>query len=87
MERARVHGLVSEAKFIPRGIAGNGYDRGVNCAVIKITYIFYSVGLLIKECLEIQHSRSTQCEEECHLMNKIFHQTHSENVKLGDSFT
>lgn len=65
MERGRVHGLVSEAKFIPRGIAGNGYDRGVNCAVIKITYVFYrlsSVGLLIKVCLEIQQSGSSQYE-------------------------
>lgn len=41
MERARERGLVSKAKFIPRGIAGNGYDRRVNCTVIKTTYIFY----------------------------------------------
>lgn len=50
MERARVHGFMSDAKFIPRGVAGNAYDKGgVNCAVIKITYIFYGLGSTVDQ--------------------------------------
>ena len=50
MERARVRGLVSEAKFIPRGIAGNGFDGGgVNCTVIKLTYIFHGLGSIVDQ--------------------------------------
>lgn len=63
MERAGVRALASKAKSIPRGIVGNGFDRRVNIAVIKITSIFNglgSVGLLIKVCLEVKHSRSSQ---------------------------
>lgn len=44
MERARVHGFMRKAKFIPSGIADNRYvGGGVNCCTM-IKHIFYESG-------------------------------------------
>lgn len=51
MERARVRGFTSKAKFIPRGVAGSRYDGGVNCAVITLTYIFYRLSSTVDQGL------------------------------------
>lgn len=51
VERARVRGFTRKAKYIPRGIADNGYGGGgVNCSVlIKVTSSTAQAPSLIKE--------------------------------------
>lgn len=88
MERARVHGLECEAKLIPRGITGNGYDEwkrggsggGGNRCVIKQASCKDRASTLIKEYLDGTSEQVAPQRREYCLMNTIFHQTHHENV-------
>lgn len=63
--RARVRGFTRKAKYIPRGIADNGYEGGgraggVNYTIlIKVTSSTDQAPLLIKECLEIQGAEAS----------------------------
>lgn len=60
------------------GMGGGGVNY---CIVIKLTYIFYGSGSTVDQGMFRNATYQVMLvRRRCHLMNKIFHQTHLKNV-------
>lgn len=70
-----------KAKYIPRGIADNGYGGGVNYSVlIKVTSSTGSGSTADQGAFRNTPRRASLALRKCHLMNKIFLRSHLENA-------